>query len=129
MVRRWNEAVGEDDLVVHLGDFALASRSRIAELAGRLNGRKIIVLGNHDRSATAMRSCGFVEAVREYEVGGLRCVHDPAGARPGEVTLAGHVHDAWAELRRPDEARVINVGVDVRGFRPVALAELLGNRG
>ncbi len=125
LIRRWNEAVRPDDMVVHLGDFAVASAERIRELVAQLNGRKVIVLGNHDRSATAMRRLGFEEAYREYEVRDIRCVHEPEDARPGEVTLCGHVHDRWAELHRTDGALLINVGVDVRAFRPVPLDDLI----
>ncbi len=125
LIRRWNEAVRPDDLVVHLGDFALASVERIQELVAQLNGHKVIVLGNHDRSVTAMRRLGFDEAYREYEVRGIPCVHDPEHARPGEITLCGHVHNRWGELRRTDGALLINVGVDVRSFRPVSLEDSL----
>lgn len=94
MARRWNAVVSPCDTVVHLGDFALASRERIAELVSALNGKKILVLGNHDRSRTAMLDCGFDEVYKdEYIHNGVRCVHDPKGAHPGEITLAGHVHD------------------------------------
>lgn len=126
MIGRWNDAVRPDDLVLHLGDFALTSLERIRELMVQLHGRKIIVLGNHDRSATAMRRLGFDEAYGEYLLEGIRCVHDPGGARPGELTLCGHVHDRWAELLRPDGALLINVGVDAREFRPVPLEDLTG---
>jgi calcineurin-like phosphoesterase family protein len=130
MVRRWNARAARDDLVVHLGDFALASRERTAELLGVLNGYKILLLGNHDRSRIAMLDCGFDEVHKgEYEIKGLRCVHDPADAYPGEITLAGHVHDLFDELHRPDGARVINVGVDVRRFAPSTFDELLGVTG
>ncbi len=130
MVRRWNAVVGEDDLVVHLGDFALARRERMVELVDALNGYKVLLLGNHDRSATAMRACGFEEVFKgSYEVEGIRCVHDPGDAdtRPGETMLCGHVHGAWRELllREVDGARFVNVGVDVRGFAPVLLSEIL----
>ncbi len=135
MVRRWNAVVGVDELVVHLGDFALARRERMVELVESLNGYKVLLLGNHDRSATAMRACGFDEVHKgSYEVEGIRCVHDPGDAdarlrpcvRPGETMLCGHVHGAWRELlREVDGARFINVGVDVRGFAPVPLAKML----
>ena len=36
LIRRWNEAVRPDDLVVHLGDFAVASTERIRELVAQL---------------------------------------------------------------------------------------------
>lgn len=126
MIRRWNAAVSPGDTVVHLGDFALASRERISDLVAALNGRKVLVLGNHDRSRTAMLDSGFEEVYKgSYEVEGLRCVHDPADAHPGETTLCGHVHGLYDEMARPDGARLVNVGVDVRGFAPVASETLL----
>lgn len=126
MIERWNARVGADDTVLHMGDFALASRERTSELLKLLNGYKILLLGNHDRSRTAMLSCGFDEVYKgEYYLDGLRCVHDPANAYPEEITLAGHVHGAWTEDARTDGTRIINVGVDVRGFAPVTLGELL----
>lgn len=46
--------------------------------------------------------------------------HKLAPTLKTEYHLCGHVHEAWA---RRD--RIINVGVDVRNFRPVTLDELL----
>ncbi|TAT77155.1 metallophosphoesterase family protein [Rhizobium ruizarguesonis] len=50
MVNRWNEAVGDSDLVYHLGDFAvgLEDAARVASIFRRLRGRKILIYGNHD---------------------------------------------------------------------------------
>jgi calcineurin-like phosphoesterase family protein len=127
MVRRWNSVVGKEDAVIHLGDFALAGVGRIEELLNGLNGYKILVLGNHDRSAKRMGELGFDEVYKEYEINGLRCVHYPEQAQAGEITLAGHVHDAWDEMYRADSARVVNVGVDVRDFRLRMLDKLLAD--
>lgn len=51
IVRRWNSAVGEDDIVYHLGDFGFASGDQRAfhELFNALNGRKYLIIGNHDQ--------------------------------------------------------------------------------
>ena len=48
IIRNWNARVREDDVVYHLGDFAMAPRDKIGELRSRLNGHIILVLGNHD---------------------------------------------------------------------------------
>jgi len=42
----WNSVVGKDDLVYHLGDFAMKSAG---EYAKQLNGRKILIIGSHDK--------------------------------------------------------------------------------
>jgi calcineurin-like phosphoesterase family protein len=49
MARRWNERVGVDDLVYHLGDFAMGDPERWPDYRAQLHGRIILVRGNHDR--------------------------------------------------------------------------------
>jgi len=46
MIERWNSVVNDKDIVFHVGDFAFG-RSNIA-IANRLNGKKRLILGNHD---------------------------------------------------------------------------------
>ncbi len=50
LIRRWNAVVGVGDIVYHLGDFAfgLGDEEAIKNVFSRLNGRKVLVLGNHD---------------------------------------------------------------------------------
>src|SRR5204863_8850279 len=53
MVERWNESVGPDDVVWHLGDFAIRQRPRVvAELLARLHAHKHLVTCNGDPQAT-----------------------------------------------------------------------------
>ena len=51
MVHFWNAVIGEDDFVLHLGDFAWrdSSEKMMEELLDRLNGKIFIIVGNHDR--------------------------------------------------------------------------------
>ena len=54
LVERWNETVGPEDTVWHLGDFAIRQRPTVvADLLARLNGRKHLVAGNNDPPADA----------------------------------------------------------------------------
>lgn len=64
LIKRWNQIVSTDDTVYHLGDFALTTSSRIAEIVPQLNGHKILIKGNHDRNHSSdwWRSVGFCEA-------------------------------------------------------------------
>ncbi|AXH34467.1 hypothetical protein DVJ78_02665 [Humibacter sp. BT305] len=48
-VRRWNEAVPPGSVVLHLGDVALGPIEESIALTTRLNGRRLLVPGNHDR--------------------------------------------------------------------------------
>lgn len=99
LARRWNRAVGPEDTVFHLGDFSAdlgAARDR--ELLGRLNGKKVLVLGNHDRHRTPeeWRGLGFAEAAPwPILFGGFFLLsHEPVYVNQNMpyANLYGHVH-------------------------------------
>lgn len=49
IIANWNEAVSSEDTVYHLGDVALGPWSEWEAVLSRLNGYKILVVGNHER--------------------------------------------------------------------------------
>jgi calcineurin-like phosphoesterase family protein len=130
MVARWNDVVGPDDQVWHLGDFAVRQpAARIAELLGALTGEKHLITGNNDGPATvAARDWASIEAYAELEVGGLQLVlcHYPLRSwhrmGRGALNLHGHSHGRLAPLPRQ-----VDVGVDCWDFRPIALAQILAH--
>lgn len=50
LVKNWNAVVRPDDIIWHLGDFAFAALDKVEALLSRLNGRKHICFGNHDKA-------------------------------------------------------------------------------
>lgn len=48
LVKNWNSVVLGEDIVFILGDVGLGSRKKIIEFLKQLNGRKVLVIGNHD---------------------------------------------------------------------------------
>jgi calcineurin-like phosphoesterase family protein len=149
LVDRWNETVGDNDEVVVLGDFAMGKISETLPIAALLHGRKVLLTGNHDRCWSGHRKgveaataryleAGFAEVWQgqvELDLAGrtvLACHfpyrgdshdHDRYVAhRPvdlGAWLLHGHVHERWQT-----RDRMVNVGVDVWDYRPVAEHEL-----
>lgn len=60
LIKNWNSVVGKNDIVYVVGDFALCGKQKIVEIGNRLNGRKRLILGNHDQaSANTYREAGF----------------------------------------------------------------------
>jgi calcineurin-like phosphoesterase family protein len=123
LIAQWNEIVGSEDEVWHLGDFARTA-AQAAAILPRLNGRKHLVLGNNDPPpGTGWLS---VSSYAELSVDGIDLVlcHYPfrswKGMDRGSVDLHGHSHGRLRPLPRQ-----FDVGVDVRNYRPVRLAELL----
>ena len=51
--KKWNHLVGENDLVIHLGDVIFKRASELKDIMESLNGRKWLVRGNHDKENIA----------------------------------------------------------------------------
>lgn len=48
IIDNWNKTVGENDLVIHLGDFALCNDRAYMEIMQQLKGKIVLLRGNHD---------------------------------------------------------------------------------
>lgn len=60
LIKNWNSVVGTNDIVYVDGDFALCGKQKIIEIGKQLNGRKRLILGNHDQaSVNTYREAGF----------------------------------------------------------------------
>ncbi len=67
LIKNWNHAVTDpNDLTWILGDFCSGDGSRWKELLSQLNGRKALIIGNHDDPQAIEESCGCFEEVAEY---------------------------------------------------------------
>ena len=131
LIARWNEAVGPNDDVWHLGDAAPQLNSTaIANLLAGLNGRKHLIIGNNDPPATIeCRLWASTQHYAELEIGEHRLVlcHYPFRSwnkmGKGAIDLHGHSHGKLKELPRQ-----YDVGVDVFDYRPVMLARILARK-
>jgi calcineurin-like phosphoesterase family protein len=59
LINNYNSSVKEDDVCYFLGDVGLTKGDEIKEVISKLNGTKVLVLGNHDGGSNAMYQCGF----------------------------------------------------------------------
>lgn len=60
IIANWNSKVGADDIVFHLGDVSFHDKFETAKIMCKLNGRKILIMGNHDgRSRNWYLDVGF----------------------------------------------------------------------
>lgn len=64
IIESWNSAVSQEDIVFHLGDVSFyTDKEKVSEIIGKLNGRKILIMGNHDNflSVREWMEVGFDE--------------------------------------------------------------------
>ena len=109
MINKWNEVVCDNDLVFHLGDVLISGAKRANEVLKRLNGRKILILGNHDHfSKTKWRKLGF-EAHERYFFKDYLLTHIPVDETPLKIAVEegflkgnihGHTHSQNQHLSR-----------------------------
>lgn len=128
MVARWNAAVAPGDNVYHLGDVACGyggDERALAELLFSLNGRKRLVVGNHDplKSPALHKAFEKMELWKGFKEHDFTAVHIPleiASLRDGNFCVHGHTHN-----HARADPRYINVCVERRGYAPVHLDTIL----
>jgi calcineurin-like phosphoesterase family protein len=144
LVNNINAVVGQDDILIHLGDWSFGGFDSIAEFRNRIVCQNIhLVLGNHDHHISNNRD-GIAEifsSVHQYldlsikwpdgsgKHAGLHfvCMHYPIaswdGLGKGVPHLHGHVH--LPPNRRVGRGKVMDVGVDGNNLSPISMSDVV----
>jgi len=142
VIKNWNSVVGPDDFVFILGDLMLNDNEDGIEKINRLNGKKYIILGNHD---TATRIKLYKEQIKNLE--GVEYVakiehkkrllwlcHYPtitANFDDGKpwvkhlINLHGHTHSK--EIFYNNNPYMYNVALDAHDNTPVSFEEIMAD--
>lgn len=135
IINNWNKTVKPDDVVYHLGDFSFSSSNNISKFASRLNGRKRLILGNHDyepklyyphfQKISSWRQFGndmFKKTV-------FMC-HYPLHASSYDyrttkecIMIHGHLHQNLTGLDN-----YVNVCVEHTNYTPVAIDDIIDGK-
>ena len=141
LVRCWNARVNKNATVIHVGDMLFGSSKRWNEILDQLNGRIILVEGNHDRenqpNATTRARFESRHSILELDVEGqlLHVCHYPMmswrNRQRGSIMVHGHCHGTSTQSVSGPQVRRLDVGVDCStrygapSYSPIAHAELL----
>jgi len=119
MVQNWNKTVAKEDIVFHLGDFALTSINNVKHIRKQLNGTIFLLPGNHDRKRI-LRNSGIIVVPSIIRFNNIVLTHRPLlEVRNGLVNVHGHIHEKNTYGKR------INASVDVTGFTPVPIEKYI----
>lgn len=135
MIKRWNEKVGLEDEVYHLGDVGLCSQGKLRKILNRLNGKIYLIKGNHETAALACHQ--RFEWIKDYHE---LVIEDTDfhknqqllvlfhyamrvwnASHWGTFHLYGHSHGSLEDLA---DSRSFDVGVDCHDFYPLSYEEV-----
>ena len=140
IITRWNQVIGNDCHVFHLGDFCQGGSAEWSRLLDRLNGRIHLIVGNHDLKNLRQGFMNrFEEVVMqqriEVETKSIYLNHYPflcfeGGYKSNVWQLFGHVHTRTNNTGLDAERLAYlyptqyDVGMDNNDFTPVSYEEV-----
>lgn len=127
LVRRWNDTVRPNDIVYHLGDVSFGGRTFTTEWCGQLNGRIVLVVGNHDRGKEPwFEALGWkvtdLHRIKWYGKS-IILTHYPFESFREDYHFHGHTHGKVNK-----KAGRLDVGVDSMvqwNYRPIFLQDAM----
>jgi len=140
LIAKWNSVVNKNDTIYHLGDYTIEHRKeRLKELRARLNGKIILIVGNHDRDKV-IKHAGIDQIYGHVKHAGIKTYPivrvDLAGqqimlchysmrtwdkSHRGVWHLYGHSHGNLAD---DPFSLSFDVGVDLHNFTPLSFDEV-----
>lgn len=145
MIRKWNSVVPVDGLTFVLGDIGFCNKKDIVDIYSRLNGRKILIRGNHDSNYSDDVLTSIFDEIHDqiyvriqdqetskyvYMVLCHYPMFDWQGSFKGSWQLFGHIHTRelveFETLRTKLFSTQYDVGVDNNDFEPVSFQKLKG---
>ena len=128
IINNFNSILTKEDETYHIGDFSFGDLIQTERFLKELNGKHHLIVGNHDRFTwEEYIKIGFKTVCRfmfiEIDgVGPVGLAHDPCNCicAPSIPWLNGHLHQTYLMF-----GNSINVGVDVRGMKPVSEIDLM----
>ncbi len=136
LIAAWNAVVTNKDQVLHLGDLVMShDKEKALGWLRRLNGRKFLILGNHDgRTDSWYKEAGFTVIPDAHESFHDKYdrwthylfTHEPVAVpAPNWFNIHGHNHGNLHRGATPDDRRHYDVGVDAQGYAPKRLSEIM----
>lgn len=101
IIDNWNSVITNDDIVYHLGDFGFGTKEELQQIFNKLNGKKYLIMGNHDRRVgkAYYEELGFLEVYKkECQIGNVILTHLPKEVEDGIFNYYGHIHEKEESL-------------------------------
>ena len=137
LIINWNATVKPEDTVYVVGDFAMSRNAdKVESIIQQLNGKKILILGNHDylkpftyidigfwsvhTSLSMKMRTTYLPSTYDVVLN-----HDPAVKciiPDDSIFIHGHIHNLYKSI---PEKRVVCVSVENWGYKPVTFQQIV----
>lgn len=131
LVKNWNDVVSKHDTVFVLGDVSFANKEETRKIISRLNGKKVLIMGNHDRGRSVENFWKYVgfDEVYKYPIvyaDFLILSHEPPmyfNQTTPYAYIYGHVHstDMYETVTKNSAC----VSVERWNYTPVELGKII----
>lgn len=128
IIKNWNKVVPMDGVVYILGDVSWKGASNTKGLLDQLNGKKILIIGNHDPASiiNLFEESYDVLALNvtdEDDTYHVHLSHFPLvewnRSQKGSIHLHGHCHGSMDEMDKSNYQRM-DVGLDSHNMVPLS---------
>lgn len=120
LVKCWNSVVKDTDLVYHMGDVVMNRKN--LPIVHRLNGRKILIRGNHDMAPISELLEHFEEIYATYCMKDIILSHIPIAKESLDrfgTNVHGHLH-----AHNLNDPVYFNVSAEQLDYTPISLEDL-----
>ncbi len=140
LIENWNSKVYKNDTVYIVGDFLFRAKRSAEEYLSTLKGKKHLLIGNHEKYwikkvdlSAWFESVSTMLSIHDGDRLVTLC-HYPMmtwpGVSKGGYMVYAHIHNNvnaayWPLIKA--NVLMLNAGVDINGFAPSTLDELIVN--
>lgn len=126
LIEQWNNTIAKKDVVYILGDFSFYNREGTRRILEKLNGKKHLILGNHDKSCKGLEN--YFESVSQIKTVDFKkheysfldenfiveMCHYPIFSwnrrQHGSVMIHGHTHGSCDQINKQSKELRVDVG-------------------
>ena len=126
IIENWNSVIKKDDIVYHLGDFGFGSLEDLKQIFDRLNGKKYLIMGNHDLryGKNFFIKLGFIQVYKKgsCQIDNLLLTHYPKKVEIGIFNYYGHIHNDPEEEQYKDGKHKC-ISLERTGYKPIRVSK------
>lgn len=130
LIKNWNEVVGKNDIVYHLGDFSMKlNKGKTIGVINQLRGNIFLIQGNHDTHGHPFYKTYFTNYSR-YPIiipDGIILSHQPVFVNENMpyINIHGHLHNGGHKGEFNTSKHHFNASVECIDYRPILLDDIL----